>query len=263
MLWGSLENLPRALFIVLLLQLAMPLTALGVAFLFGWQGAPVVLALVLMSAAPSIVGSPNICLMMGVPPAFAMRLMVVGTVLLPLTVLPVFWLLPAIDDGQAVVWAACRLLAAVVLTTLVAQVVRRLVFPQPSARVLRDLEGASAIALSIFVIGLMPAVSAVAQHSPKQLLLWLAIVLAANFGAQLIVFKFTKKRMHRTHSVPISIIAGNRNIALFLVSLPSEVTLPVMAFIGCYQIPMYLTPIVMKPVYRAADPKGSGATKGT
>jgi len=42
-----------------------------------------------------------------------------------------------------------------------------------------------------------------------------------------------------------SIVAGNRNIALFLIVLPPEVAGPLMIFIGCYQIPMYLTPMVL------------------
>jgi ACR3 family arsenite transporter len=31
---------------------------------------------------------------------------------------------------------------------------------------------------------------------------------------------------------------------LFLVALPETVTAPLLVFIGCYQIPMYLTPLV-------------------
>ena len=45
-------------------------------------------------------------------------------------------------------------------------------------------------------------------------------------------------------------IAGNRNIALYLVALPAATTDPLLIFIGCYQIPMYLTPIVMHRFYK-------------
>jgi arsenite transporter len=33
------------------------------------------------------------------------------------------------------------------------------------------------------------------------------------------------------------------------VALPAGITDPLLLFIGCYQIPMYLTPILMKPLY--------------
>jgi len=51
-------------------------------------------------------------------------------------------------------------------------------------------------------------------------------------------------------AVPLAIIAGNRNIALFLTALPTPVTDPLLLFIGCYQIPMYLTPILLGRFYR-------------
>ncbi len=50
-------------------------------------------------------------------------------------------------------------------------------------------------------------------------------------------------------SVPVSVVAGNRNIALFLVALPAAVTDPVLVFIGCYQVPMYLTPVLLGRFY--------------
>ena len=55
--------------------------------------------------------------------------------------------------------------------------------------------------------------------------------------------------MPSVKTVPISIVAGNRNIALFLVALPAEITNPLLIFIGCYQVPMYLTPILMRRLY--------------
>ena len=49
--------------------------------------------------------------------------------------------------------------------------------------------------------------------------------------------------------MPLGVSAGNRNIALFLAALPATVTDPLLLFIGCYQVPMYLTPIILRPVY--------------
>ena len=47
----------------------------------------------------------------------------------------------------------------------------------------------------------------------------------------------------------LAITAGNRNIALFLVALPPETTDALLLFIGCYQVPMYLTPLLMTRFY--------------
>lgn len=250
---GSLGKLPTVALTVVSLQFALPMLILGTAFVAGWHHSPVVLALVLMTAAPSIVGSPNICMMMGVQPSVAMRLMVTGTLLLPLTVTPILWLLPTIEDSQTVVFAALRLLVTVVIVSLAAMATRRVLYAKPSAETLRSMEGASALALSAFVIGLMPAVREVALTSPTTLIFWLAIACGANLGLQTLTYRAARNRLPRDEAVSMSIISGNRNIALFLISLPLAVTEPIMVFIGCYQIPMYLTPTVMRRLYRSPD----------
>ncbi|MCP9481302.1 hypothetical protein NNA36_04950 [Shimia sp. CNT1-13L.2] len=250
-LLGSFRDVPRMAGLVLMLQLALPLSVLGVAALGGWQGTPVVLALTLMTAAAPIVGSSNICLMMGVAPGHALRLMVIGTALLPLTVLPVLWLSPHLGGAATVISAALRLLVTVGLTTCVALLVRRYLVPAPSPELVQNLDGASAIALAVFVLALMPSVSRVAADAPGLVGLWLMIALVANLGLQWLGFRIGK-RAGRDRAVSLGVSAGNRNIALFLVSLPAEVTAPLLVFIGCYQIPMFLTPLLMRRVYRSA-----------
>ena len=66
---------------------------------------------------------------------------------------------------------------------------------------------------------------------------------AANFGLQLAVFLALRART--SHQVALSIIAGNRNVALFLVALPAATVDALLPFIACYQFPMYLTPLLL------------------
>lgn len=53
-------------------------------------------------------------------------------------------------------------------------------------------------------------------------------------------------------AVPLGVVAGNRNFALFLIVLPAATTDPLLIFRGCYQIPMHLTPILMRRIYPPA-----------
>ncbi|MEX0285266.1 MAG: hypothetical protein AB3N23_11705 [Paracoccaceae bacterium] len=251
----SLTQLRGTLLAVLLLQLAAPLLLIGGAVLLGWQTSPYILALMLMLAAPSIVGSPNICMMMGVEPNAALRLMVIGTALLPLTVVPVFWAVPAFGDPSAVLAAALRLFLTITLTTAAALATRHRLFPNPSPDTLRRMEGASAIALAVFVIGLMEAVSQGFADDTTRFAVWLALAFIANFGAQFVAWRALKHRVPRDEATAISVISGNRNVSLYFVSLPPEVIAPLLVFIGCYQIPMYLTPLVMQRLYRTEKDK--------
>jgi hypothetical protein len=48
----------------------------------------------------------------------------------------------------------------------------------------------------------------------------------------------------------MAIIAGNRNVAIFLVAVAVSNSDEFLIFLGCYQLPMYLTPIFMRWLYK-------------
>jgi hypothetical protein len=48
-------------------------------------------------------------------------------------------------------------------------------------------------------------------------------------------------------------VHGNRNIALYLAALPLEQMEPLLLFIACYQVPMYLTPLIGDLFYRRLE----------
>jgi len=247
----ALRTLPQTAAIAAVLQLALPLGVWAGAQALGLGAHPASLALVLMCAAPSIMGSPNISMMLGAPPDYALRLMVVGTALLPLTVLPVFAIMPAVQGTAAVGQAAVRLVALIGLSALAAMAVQRMALRHGHPKTHQRLEGVSALALAVFVIGLMPQVSALALQAPATLVFWLMVAFGANMGGQILAWYLLRGRLPHAQAVPLALITGNRNIALFLVSLPAETTAPIMGFIGCYQLPMYLTPLLMARLYRA------------
>ena len=242
---GNLQQARGSLGLAVILQLAVPLVLIGALTLAGWQNTPAALALILVLSAPAISGSPAFTAMLGHDPAPAMRLLILGTVLLPLTVLPIFWLTPAFGDATAVILAALRLTAVLALAIGAAFALRRQVFPSPAPDTIKALDGLAALTLAIIVIALMSAVGPTLRTAPGSLLGWLALAFAINFGMQIAARCFGA-------SVPASIIAGNRNIALFLVALPATITDPILIFIGCYQVPMYLTPILMQRFYGPA-----------
>lgn len=244
---GSLTELKRVAAIVLVLQLVAPLIALAIFAAFGVLHHPFALAVVLMLAAPSVTGSPNFLIMMGQDPAYAMRIMVLGTALFPVTALPVLWSLPMLDSTVAM-GAALRLVLVILSATALGFLVRHMAFPNLSDSVRLNLDGLSAVALAVVVIGLMSEIGPMLWADPGDLAVWAIAVLCLNFGLQITTFRLLKNR-GREGTAAISIIAGNRNIALFLIALAPEVTGPLLIFIGCYQVPMYLTPFVMRRIY--------------
>lgn len=244
---GGLGDLAQSLKILTLYQVALPLVALGVFTVFGVAAHPLALAVTLVLAAPSVTGSPNFTIMLGQDPAPALRLLVLGTALFPLTVLPVLWLGPVVAEGAETARAAARLLVVIGAAVGAGFALRRWALREMTAGIAGALDGAAAILLAVVVVGLMAALGPALAATPFSVAGWLAVAMAVNLGAQLAAAVFWGKGRETPAR---SVVAGNRNIALFLVALPQEVTDPLLIFIGCYQVPMYLTPILMRRIYR-------------
>lgn len=230
---------------VLVFQLAAPLLALGLAWALGLRETAAALALVLVLAAPSVSGSPNFTIMLGRDPAVAMRLLLVGTALFPATAVPVLLLSPAIASVSGVIESAIRLIAVIYGAVGMAFALRHFLKPSLEEARTAALDGAAAILLGVVVIGLMSAAGPALITETPRFLAWLGFAFAVNFGMQLLAYRFMPVADETRDRAGTSIVAGNRNVALFLVALPADVSEALLLFIGCYQIPMYLTPIVM------------------
>ena len=251
---GSTRDLGRSAALASLLQLALPVGAITAFYLSGWQG-PVALGLILMLAASPVSGSPNLTIMTGNDPSAALRQLVVGTALLPLTVIPAFWLWPDLGDARDVLRAAAGLLALIVVATAAGFAIRATALKAPSAPALQAIDGLSAIVMGVVVIGLMSAVGPALFDAPGQVAAMLAAVFAANFLLQIAMATACRRMGAEADAAALGIVAGNRNVALFLTVLPQETIDPVLLFIGCYQIPMYLTPPLLGWFYRRRGPR--------
>jgi len=242
---GSFDDIWQTLLRIGILQLLLPLAVLGVLSATGLLHWPLALAVSLMLAAPSLTGAPNFAIMVGQDPAAGMRILVLGTLLFPVTALPMLVVLDLTGGGAG---GALRLslgLLASILGAVAFGFAIRARFPGlslPYPR--RVLDGVAAILLGVVVIGLMNAVGPLLRADPLMLALWIVVAVSINFGLVLSTFFFLR---WRGADMPIAtaIYAGNRNIALFLIVLPEAVAAPLLIFIGCYQIPMYLTPVLL------------------
>lgn len=245
---AGLRGIGRALAVTLVLQLALPVAA-ALAFLaLGWQGAAALGIVLLLSAAP-ITGSPNIAIMSGGDPVPALRQLVLGTALLPVTVIPVFALVPAFGEAAQVAAIVLRLLGVIALAGGLALILRLKGVVPGHDRALRRMDGLAALLLGLVVVAIMGAVGPALRDGGP---VWglLALVLAVNFGLQAGAALIAQASGSRATIAPLGIIAGNRNVALFLSALPAALVDELLLFIGLYQIPMYLTPLVMTRFYR-------------
>lgn len=250
---GTLSDARPALAAVFGFQCLAPLCAAAAAWAGGWLDTPLAAAVILTLCAPPVTAAPHFAVMTGHDPAPALRLLTAGTALLPLTALPSLALLPGLGAPEAAA-AALKLFLVIGLTAAAAFVLRALLLPEPSQSALKTLDGAAAVALAAAVMPLMSAVGPALRHDLGGLAFWLCAAFALNLGLQILFFTFTRRTRAGAGlggaAVPFSIAAGNRNVALFFAALAPEITGPLLLFIGCYQAPMYLTPVIMRRLYR-------------
>ena len=242
---------------VLVLQLAVPLMILPLMIVVSsseWRNAaiPFLLAGFILMAAPSIAGAPSFMLMLGRRANHAFHLLIIGTLLVPLTCFLVFNL-AAGDFGletlnyKEITRTAFILFLTITGTSALAALTRRFIPVEAvtSAKSGHPLDGLGAILLALLVIALMTPVRSALLFEPLTLIAWLAFVFAINFGLQSLVWFYVRHKYPRDLAMSLAMIAGNRNIALFLLALPVETLHPLYLFIGCYQIPMYCTPFFL------------------
>jgi ACR3 family arsenite transporter len=249
---GATRDLRWGLGAVAVLQMALPLAFLGLLHALGLANTPVALALVLVTAAPAISGSTNLALLLGLDAGRMMQVMVLGTAAFPLTVLPVLLLSPQIGAPSDVLASAALVLLVILGATALGFILRAALYPTPSTAQIQTLDGASVLAFCVIVVALMAPLNAALRAAPGQVALWAFLAFAISYGLQAATLFALRKTALHTVAGPLAIGAGNRNIALFLVALPPDVLAPILIFIGCWQLPMYLTPILLPPLYRKA-----------
>jgi ACR3 family arsenite transporter len=247
---GALGDIRVSALAAFIFQLAIPLSFAAVVFLLGLNGT-VVAAIALMLAASPISGTPNLVIMLGHDPAPALRTLIFGTAVLPLTAFFAFWAAPGFGDTGTLLISSLRLLAIIAAACAIAFMIRGFWLPKLEVPAMEAIDGMSALVMGVVVVGLMSAVGVALENDPASLGRMLVIAFAANFGLQIATaFVYSRLWPDSRDLVGLAVSAGNRNCALFLTALPASVTEPLLLFIGCYQIPMYLTPMLLSRFYR-------------
>lgn len=245
---GAAKDFKFAILMVAIFQICVPVALFFAFKAVGWTGV-LPSAIALLSSGASVSASPHLSVMCGHQPAPALRLLVIGTALLPVTILPILWLMPEFGDALSVILPSLKLFFVIGLSATVAFALRHFYFSEPSEKIIKSVDGLSSIFLYFIVVGLMAAVAPALFGDLSLFFKTLLAAFAVNFGLQFLFFLLLKSDSNRGIRVPTSIVAGNRNMALFLTAFPVAVTDPWLLFIGCYQIPMYLTPVLLKRFY--------------
>src|SRR5690606_13544111 len=120
------------------------------------------------------------------------------------------------------------LMLVIVLACGGAFALRGTLLRQPSPAAIQSIDALSAIAMAVVVIGLMSAVGPALRDTPLNFCAVLALVCIANFAIQAAAASVARLVGADERAAATGIVAGNRNIALFLTVLPAQTVDPIL-----------------------------------
>lgn len=247
--FGALGDLAWVIPAVLILQVGVPVALALCLMAAGLAASPLALAVVLATAAPTLSGGASLAIVLRQDPARMMQLLVLGTAVFPATVLVVLSVYPIAETEVRLTEVGLRALGTIAAATALGFALRHGLLPRPTEAQSKAIDGALVLFFALIVIGLMAALGPLLRDDPGAALRWLIAAFALSFGLQAATIALLRKGPLAQVAGPLALAAGNRNVALFLVALPAEIVSPIMVFVACWQVPMYLTPILLPRLY--------------
>lgn len=245
----------RIVISLVVLMVVMPVSLAYVLPSFGLPAALSV-ALILLVAAPPLASGANFAFFIGLDAEFAVNLVLAGTFAMPF-VTP-FLAFRMLDLGLevSVFDVFVRLAVTVGLAVVLGASIRILAGRERILRRAKTLDGIAAISMIVFLVAIMDGVPELIVNNGLGAAAMLAAGAAANFGFTLLALMAAMVLPQRRDfkaakgMATVAMFAGNRNYGLLLTALPMPLYAEVAPFVALYQIPIYLTPLVMGPVFR-------------
>jgi bile acid:Na+ symporter, BASS family len=204
--------------------------------------------LVLMAAAPPLMASGYLALMLGLDAALAVTLTLLSTALMPFTLPLVALHLLGVDIDVPLGDLMLRL-ALVVGGCLALAWLLRFVLPADfSRRHAEPLDGLAVLGLLLFAIAIMDGVSALLLRQPSFVLACALAVYAFNVGLQAaggLAFAWLGRR----GALTLGLCSGSGNLGLLLAALAERASFELVVFVATAQLPIYTLPVIQRRLY--------------
>lgn len=210
---------------------------------------PLMIGIVLMAAAAPIVAAAALALLLKLDATLAVVITMACMWLTPVVLPPVVLVLLGLEIDISLYDFMARLGAFIVIAFALGWLGRRYVGAARISRMGRSLDGLSVLFLLLFAMAIMDGVSVSIVARPSHVALALVMAFLFNTGLQ-IAAAATFWRVGRRAAVSIGLMSGNRNMGLMLVVLDGRAHFDTVIFFAMAQIPMYVLPALLLPVYR-------------
>jgi len=210
-------------------------------------------AMILTAASSALFSNPALGVMFGLDGALLLLVLVATTLLMPFTMPLLALSLLGFDMGVDPFAMMGRMSLLVLSAALAAVVTRKLIGSARVNALATHMDGLAVVLLIIFAIGIMKGIAARLVSDPADI----AMVTVLSFGLYVgmmviasLVFMIIIPGTSRRDALSAGFTTGARNLALLLAALPASVDSDLPLFFAIGQFPIYIMPIILKPVYR-------------
>jgi BASS family bile acid:Na+ symporter len=208
-------------------------------------------ALVLWAASPPLMSLPAIALLLGLDGALALLVMVTATFLMPLTLPPLLLGLMGLDLGIGIMPLMVRLTMFVGGAGALAGLLRWRLGRERLGRYGAEIGGINVLLLVLFAVAVMDGMPSHLVDEPLRVLGYCAAALGASVGLQAVSF-LSFGWLGRFAALTVGLVGGNKNMAVVWASLSAGAAASpdLLLYFACAQLPIYLLPALLAPIYR-------------
>ena len=219
-----------------------------------WQGLGVwpglVAALCLSAMAPGIISAATTAAFLRLDTSLALLITLFTNFLVPFTLPPLaLWLL-GLDLKLSALDLSLRLAGIVATAAVGAAVIGAWLGRDRLRHTLVKIDGCSVVVLIVFAIPLMDGIVARAQSEPLKLAGFVAGAFAGMILYNLVMALGTLPFLERRIALTAGYCSGGRHNALLMAVLPVTADPDIFLFIAAVQVPIYLIPTLLQPIYR-------------
>ncbi len=213
-----------------------------------WPG--LVAALCLSAMAPTVTSAATTAAFLRLDVSLALLVSLITNFAVPLTLPPLaLWLLGL--DLQISAMALSLRLATIVLIALAGAIaIRAWLKPDGLRHNAHKIDGCAVLVLMVFAIPLMDGIVARALAEPVKLAGFVVGSFAGMFLCNAVMALGTLPFTDRRTALTAGYCSSGRNNALLMAVLPVTADPDIFLFIAAVQVPIYVIPTVLQPIYR-------------
>lgn len=205
--------------------------------------------IVIFATGCAATSSPAFARMVGLDAELSLVATLATTFLVPLTAPPMALWLMGVDLSISTGAFMGRLALVVGVPMLLSLLLRRLAGPLLLAEWGEATDGLLVWLVVFYGFAVMDGLPARMAADPAWVAQALAAAFAVNYGLNLVTMA-TFARLGTRAAATAGLMSGNRNMALYLAVLPVAADPRVALFFGLCQFPLFLSPFLLRPVYR-------------